>query len=107
MEEVAEGSKELVKKLSEDEKLITTLQSVTEDFHSHANTHTRATQVVKNSPPQPTMHFARPKEEESDDSTELQMECKHAVEQSRFRAYNFTRKLKQRKEELETGIYME
>ena len=115
MEEVAEGSKDLVRKLSEDEKLTNTLKQVTENFNAHVHFHTRIQswrdffgdafgQVMGTTSPQPTQHSATSQRDQSDDSTIVEEECKHAVEQSRFRAYNFARKLKQQREELEPGI---
>ena len=114
MEEVAEDSKELVKKLSEDEKLISTLKVATEDFNFHVYTHTTTRtwhdcftdafrREMGTTPPRPILPFAQ--EDQSIDSAEEESDCKQRMEQSRFRAYNFTRKLKQQREELEPGSY--
>ena len=117
MEEVAEGGKELVRKLSEDEKLIKTLEIMTEDFNFHIYTHTRArswrdffsdsfrrsTRVTSALTPQ----YAIPREGPTRGSTAAMeipaMECPDRVGQSRFRAYNSARKLKQQREESGPG----
>ena len=118
-EEVAEGVKELVRKLSEDEKLIDTLKEVTEDFNFHVYAHARAQssqhffsgvlgQVARVTSPPPTPYYAIPMEGITDATVtdpEIPIrECKRRVKQSRFRAYNIAKTLKQQREELEPGI---
>ena len=119
MEEVAEGSKELIRKLSEDEKLTQGLEKITEDFHFHLYTHTQRQprhqfltkfcssctdafrRAMRSTSEQPAPRYAIVP---TGGLATLELPTKECrVKQSRFRAHNFSRKLKQQREETDPG----
>ena len=100
MEEVAEGSKGLVEKLRDDDKLQESLEIATEEFHSHCGVHETQTREGRTSFKEMCLHLAScfgrvrvPAPLANDERNEL---CTEKVKHARFRAYHFGITLKQK-----------